>query len=400
MADDFNAFFSENTQWVEQGAPVTGSGEPPKPPASRREQRRRRERRRRRRVISIIAIIVVMALLICGGVFGFHKLKSWSDARKAAQEVAQIADYTGEGDEDVSFTVESGWDASKIAQALYKAEIIKSPEAFTSAAMATNATLYPGTFALKKHMRAESVLKILSDQNNASGFLEVRAGERVSDVIASAAQLSGIDQGEFDSIIKGGGSGILPEEAGGSFEGWFEPGAYNISSMGSASEIISAMVEKRIDKLDELDVPSGEERERILNIASIAEAEVNWPEYYGKVTRVIMNRLDQGITLGMDSTVAYGNNVAPNMVDQAMLDDASNPYNTRKNAGLPPTPISNPGDNAIKAALNPEDGDWLYFVTVNLKTGETKFTTGSVDEQNAQFEQLVNEYKTQNENAN
>ena len=89
-------------------------------------------------------------------------------------------------------------------------------------------------------------------------------------------------------------------------------------------------------------------------IASIAEAEVNKADYYGKVTRVIENRLEQGMSLGMDSTVAYGNNVKPAQVTTEMTQDESNPYNTYKISGLPPTPISNPGDNAIQAALHPE----------------------------------------------
>ena len=80
------------------------------------------------------------------------------------------------------------------------------------------------------------------------------------------------------------------------------------------------------------------------------------------------------MSLGMDSTVAYGNDVKPAQVTTEMTQDESNPYNTYKISGLPPpTPISNPGDNAIQAALHPEGGNWLYFCTVNLDTGETKF---------------------------
>ena len=217
----------------------------------------------------------------------------------------------------------------------------------------------------------------------------------MSDVIANAAQLSGIDESEFQSVVDGGGSGILPAEAKGKFEGWFEPGQYDVKSKKSASDILKMMVDKRIAKLDELGVPTGDERERILNIASIAEAEVNIKDYYGKVTRVILNRLDKNMTLGMDSTVAYGNNVKSADITQAMLDDESNPYNTRIRKGLPPTPISNPGDDAIKAALHPEDGNWLYFVTVNLQTGETKFT----DNEDT-FNEYVQEYKNNNADAN
>lgn len=386
MADNFNDFFDENTHWVEGNAnPPSGSLEPPQPPKSRKEMRKRREKRKQRHTMVIIAVIVVIALIVCGGYFGVKKLKSIRDSQ--SQTTAVIADYPGPGDGDVQFTVEEGQGADVIAKNLFEQKIIKSAAAFTSVVMANDAKLYPGTFSLKKHMAASDVLTILSDSSNASGFLDVKSGERVTDVLDAAASLSGIDRSEFDTIVNGGGSGILPAEAGGSFEGWFEPGSYNVQSMTSASDILKAMVDKRIAKLDELGVPSGSDRERVMIIASIAEAEVNKSDYYAKVTRVIENRLDQGMTLGMDSTVAYGNNVKSAEVTTAMTQDASNPYNTYQIAGLPPTPISNPGDNAISAALNPEPGDWLYFCTVNLDTGETKFAA-TADEHNQNVAEL------------
>lgn len=397
MSQDFEEFFGENVRWEADGTDTAVPMQPPSPPRSRRDMRRQRERRKRRKMLTITAIVLVVALVFVGGYFGYRKLIQWRDANNSSETV--IKDYPGPGEGEVQFTVEQGQDATTIAENLYAADIIKSPEAFTSVVMSNNSVLYPGTFSLLKHMKAADVVAILSDQTQASGFLEVRSGERVSDVIAAAVELSGLAQSDFDAIINGGGSDILPAEANGDFEGWFEPGSYDVQNK-TAEEIISAMVESRIAKLDSLGVPTGEERERILIMASIAESEVNSPEYYGKVTRVILNRLEQGITLGMDTTVAYGLGITADELTDAMLQDDSNPYNTRLHTGLTPGPISNPGDNAIKAALNPEQGDWLYFVTTNLQTGETKFTTGTMDEQNAQFEQYVNEYKTTNENAN
>ena len=93
-----------------------------------------------------------------------------------------------------------------------------------------------------------------------------------------------------------------------------------------------------------------------MNIASIAESEACNPDDYGKVARVILNRIDQDMPLGMDSTVAYGFNTTGSKLTDEQLEDGSNPYNTRVNKGLPPTPISNPGDSAIQAAMNPPEG--------------------------------------------
>ncbi len=163
----------------------------------------------------------------------------------------------------------------------------------------------------------------------------------------------------------------------------------------SAKEILKKMVDARIAKLDSLGVPTGDERERILNIASIAESEVGNEQYYGQVARVILNRIADGMPLGMDTTVAYGLGISASQLTDAQLNDSGNEYNTRIHKGLPPTPISNPGDNAILASMNPPEGKWMYFVTTNLQTGETKFV-----ETEAEFWKIRDEYKNNNKDAN
>ncbi|OQM50837.1 YceG family protein [Bifidobacterium catenulatum] len=394
MTDNLNDFFSDNAQWVDSSDDTSfNSAMPPQPPKSRRDMRRRREQKRRRLYITIIAALVVVILIGVGGFSGVRALKRWKAANEANSQ-SQIEDYTGPGDKEVTFTVESGQGAAEIAENLVKAKIVKSAAAFTSAVSGAAATLYPGSYTLKTHMKASDVVKILSDQSQAGGFAEIRAGERVSDIIANAAQASGIDVSEFQAIIDGGGSGILPEEAGGKFEGWLEPGSYNAQNK-SAEDIIKSMVDARIAKLDDLGVPTGSERERILIIASIAESEVGSDKYYGQVARVILNRIDSDMALGMDTTVAYGLGISASRLTDDQLNDDSNPYNTRIHKGLTPTPISNPGDDAIKASINPPEGKWMYFVTTNLQTGETKFV-----ETEDEFWKIRDEYKSNNENAN
>ena len=318
MADNFNDYFEENTQWVtgNSAAPVV---EPPKPPKSRREMRKRRKNRQRKRWLIAVIVIVVLGLVGSGVYFGVRHIS----AVRAQNEVnARLTeDYEGPGTGQVSFTVESGEDALTIGRKLVKAGVVKSAEAFANVVGANNVNLYPGTFELKKHMSNADAMKILSDTSNAKGFFDVKAGERVSDVIKGAAEMSGIAESDFQSIVDGDGSGILPSEANDKFEGWLEPGQYDIKSKTSAKEILKMMVDRRIAKLDSLGAPTGSEREKILNMASIAEAEVNQKDDYGKVVRVILNRLAKDMTLGMDSTVAYGNNVKSSQITQKMLDD-------------------------------------------------------------------------------
>jgi aminodeoxychorismate lyase len=139
------------------------------------------------------------------------------------------------------------------------------------------------------------------------------------------------------------------------------------------------MVARTIAQLNELKVPK-ESYHTVLTKASIVEREVAKDQYYGQVARVIENRLEQVDDetqgkLQMDSTVLYGLGRSGGIPTSAELADANNVYNTYAHQGLPPGPIGSPGEGAIKAVLNPPAGSWLYFVTIDLKTGETLFAS-------------------------
>ena len=110
----------------------------------------------------------------------------------------------------------------------------------------------------------------------------------------------------------------------------------------------------------------------MLIVASIIEQEVNQEQYRAKVARVLYNRLDKGRKLELDSTVAYAENLKTNTTTPKDRRSRSR-YNTYRYKGLPPGPISAPGKAALQAAAQPDKGKWLYFVTVNFDTGETKF---------------------------
>jgi uncharacterized YceG family protein len=100
----------------------------------------------------------------------------------------------------------------------------------------------------------------------------------------------------------------------------------------------------------------------VLIIASMVEKEAAAPEERGKIARVIYNRLHHGMVLGIDATIRYGLGVpATQSLRESQL-NMIHPYNTRRVAGLTPTPIANPGLASIQAAAHPEPGDWLFFV--------------------------------------
>ena len=110
----------------------------------------------------------------------------------------------------------------------------------------------------------------------------------------------------------------------------------------------------------------------LIIIASIIQAEGDIKDF-SKISRVIRNRLQIGMPLQMDSTVHYVKKVRGSVFLSTQSTLLKSPFNTYRKYGLPPAPIGNPGLDAIKAAINPADGNWLYFITVS--PGDTRFTS-------------------------
>jgi UPF0755 protein len=110
---------------------------------------------------------------------------------------------------------------------------------------------------------------------------------------------------------------------------------------------------------------------QVLVVASLLQAEAA-PNDFGKVARVIYNRLAADMPLQLDSTVSYALGVTALQLSEDQLRTPS-PFNTYLRRGLPPRPINSPGEAAIEAALSPPKGKWLYFVLLDPKTRETKF---------------------------
>ncbi|MEU7581542.1 endolytic transglycosylase MltG [Streptomyces sp. NPDC041068] len=169
----------------------------------------------------------------------------------------------------------------------------------------------------------------------------------------------------------------LPSDAGGNPEGYLFPATYPISSQSTPASVLSYMVNTANKKFSGGHVTAGADRNAVnvyqtVTIASMVEAEAGSKEDMGKVARVIYNRLDQGMPLQMDSTINYALNRST-LATSDRDTKISSPYNTYARMGLPPTPIGNPGEEAMRAATSPTAGDWLYFVTV--KPGDTRFTS-------------------------
>ena len=356
---------------------------------SRRDTQRLRRRERRRRSVTVAGVIALLVVLCGGGAWVFSEMNENGSFAWIQDEFAR--DYPGPGYGSVQFTVYANDTATEIGERLAAQHVVASKRVFVNAVEADNdqSNLQPGTFDLKYHMSAQEAIAILVNPDKAKDLIQIRSDTRAIDIVSqTVADNPAWTAAEVTAARNNKGVGVLPTCANGSYEGWLQPGTYDPKSYKTPADMLAAMVKARIAALDALKVPTGPEREKILTIASIIGGEVNQSQYYGKVSRVIANRLAQNMPLGMDSVIAYGNNTQDSELTETMLTDASNPYNDRIHAGLPPTPINQPNSEMIEAAMNPTPGDWLYFVTVNLDTGETEFT-----DNNAQFQQYKSQYE-------
>jgi UPF0755 protein len=295
-------------------------------------------------------------------------------------------DYTGSGSGEVLFTINEGEIGDQIANNLVDAGVIKSFDPFYALLLAQEpaAVFIPGVYALKQQMSSPAALDALLDPaNRVENRVVIPEGTVLSVALVTIAESLQIPLEEVQAAAADVASFGLPPEAT-TLEGFVYPATYTFNPGVSAVEVLTTMVSESLATLDALGVPV-EERWHTIVMASVIQRESGSPENDFMVSRVFQNRIDQGMTLGSDVTTCYGAGLVGKdciYITQAQLDDATNLYNTRLLPGLPIGPISNPGKTAMDAARNPADGPWLFFVTVNLQTGETIFSE-TVEEHDA-----------------
>jgi UPF0755 protein len=358
-----------------------------RPRGSRSQQRRSRKRRKRQRrkgaAASVFAVLVILLILAGAGYFGF----TW------IRDVVTVKDFSGPGSGEVVVQIEEGATASDVAVDLEKQGVVASARAFVNAigAAGKGASLQPGQYKLRKGMSAAAAVELLDPKNRIRDDLTFQEGLRLSKIYEQLAEATGKSVDDFKKAAKGDIG--LPKYANGRLEGFAFPATYEINDKMSASDILTAMVDRfthtanKIDLVKEADQIGYSPRDIII-IASIVQAESGSVEDMPKVARVIYNRLQRNppMKLQMDSTTMYGLNKYDIAATEAETKSKSL-YNTYQHQGLPPGPISNPGDHAIEAALHPADGAWLWFVTTDPKKGITKFT-----DKETEFWQLRDEF--------
>lgn len=340
---------------------------------------------RRRGRIFISSVLIVMLLLIGGG--GVWVWSSYGD--KISQALGWTSnDYEGEGHGEVLLTITEGQIGGDVAEALANADVVKTSEAFYDLLLQQpeEVNFQVGTYRLKQQMSAAAALAALQDDGNRMELtVTIPEGMAALDALELTAGVVNIPFEDFKAAAANPTAFGVPAEFP-SIEGFLFPATYTFEPDDTAESIIQTMVDRMWQALDQHGV-AHEDAWRVLTLAAMVQREAGSRlEDFPKVARVFLNRIDIDMLLQSDATVSYGTgNTHTVWTTDEERADKSNKYNTYANPGLPAGPISLPGDTAIEAATNPASGPWLYFMPVDLSSGETEFAeTAEQHQQNVE----------------
>lgn len=348
--------------------------QPPPPP--RRSGAGRRRAVRRRRFRGCLPLLVAILILGVGAWLGGGALVD-----KVKELAGSAPDYPGPGTGSVTVQVREGDSAAAIGRTLKAEGVVKSVDAFTDAAVADERSrgIQVGYYELKAEMKAADALAVLVDPENLiQARVTIPEGYRIKDIIPAIAKNTDITRAQVRAALAKPASLGLPPESGGEPEGYLFPATYSVAPDETARSLLRQMVAKTKEIEAELDIAAkaaelGFTPQQILTVASILEYEGSRDQDYPKIARAIYNRLEAGMRLQSDATVAYANDLEGTVWTTEEERRNPSPYNTYVHTGLPPGPIGSPGEKTIEAALNPADGPWIYWLVVNLRTGETRF---------------------------
>lgn len=335
----------------------------------------RTEPHRRRR--TWIPILLAVALVLGGG---------WVAVKQLGLSLPSIGggddgggDFAGEGEGRTTVRIEPGSSGMDMGQALEESGVVKSGRTFARVFGADpNASrIQPGTYTLRKEMSAASALKLMMQPGSRVGAgVTIPEGLWATEIFRKLSKATDVPVAEYQKV-KASSLG-LPAGADGRLEGYLFPSTYEFRKGTSAQDQLQAMVRRFKQQVQPLQVRA-DQLPRVVTLASIVQAEAAPGPDAPKVARVVENRIKPGSEtqgrLEMDSTVHYLLQKRGTITTSDKDRRSTSPFNTYVQKGLPPGPINNPGIAAIKAAMNPTPGSWLYFVTVDLDTGKTLFSS-------------------------
>ena len=321
--------------------------------------------------MSSLKRLIGAGLVILLFTFSLFLMRSQSSSAPDFNDAQSVQDLP-----EVIVEVPNGATGSQIATILFDSGIVKSSQAYFRVAVgdARSQKVAPGSHRMTLKISARQALDQLLDPDRIPNLIRVAEGAWKSEV-EKAFITYGFTQQEVKkafSLLK------LPKGFSKS-EGLIFPAQYSFPQGTSAQAAAQSMIDRFSDDPYGRKLLQGNKdfsAQQLLTIASIVQAE-STNEDFSKVARVIYNRLNIGMPLQMDSTVHFIMQARGDIFLSRKSTTLNSPYNTYRKFGLPPGPISSPSSDAIKATLEPIQGDWLYFITV--APGDTRFTA-SFDE--------------------
>lgn len=363
----------------------------PAPPAGTFRPRRRR---RGNPVLKTLALLLAGVVFVGGAIFSFNAIRPFlPQVSLGGDEQSGPTDYEGEGSGEVTIEVPAGAAGGQIAEILAEKDVVASAGAFNAvlAAEPRASSIQPGTYRMANQMSAEAALgRLLDGTYREINGVTVREGLWVDETFALLAEATGHEVSEYEAVDPT--TLDLPEAAEGELEGFLYPSTYEFPPDATPQEQLQLMVDTGKQKYAELGLSDGEELRETIIKASIVQGEGMFSQDLPKIARVIENRLqpnpDTNGFLQMDSTIHFIEQQRGLAGTTDAQRESQDRHNTYAFPGLPSGPINSPGEAAITAVMQPEPGDWMYFVTVNPDTGETVFTTNLADH-NANVEKFL-----------
>ncbi|MGW5764571.1 endolytic transglycosylase MltG [Streptomyces tendae] len=367
-----HAFFAGGDADEDDDAPGDGRGG--------REDRRTRGGGKPKKRRSGCACLVV-CLVLGGGVagVGYFGYQFYQDRFGAAP------DYAGDGNgEQVTVTIPKGAGGSTIGQELKRQGVVKSVDAFIAAQQSNprGKSIQDGVYTLQKEMSADSAIELLLSPKSRSNLI-IAEGRRNADVYKLIDKRLEVKDGTTAKVAKSEYKSLgLPEWAlnhkgvKDPLEGFLYPSSYSAAKGQKPEDVLKQMVARANEQYEKIGLEQKAEGLglegpwELLTAASLVQAEGKTHDDFRKMAEVIYNRLKTDNTetnqkLQFDSTFNYLMGQSKIHISESEINTNPDPYNTYYHRGLPPGPISNPGEEALQAALNPTEDGWIYFVATD-----------------------------------
>ncbi|WP_159325249.1 endolytic transglycosylase MltG [Streptomyces tendae] len=367
-----HAFFAGGDADEDDDTPGDGRGG--------REDRRTRGGGKPKKRRSGCACLVV-CLVLGGGVagVGYFGYQFYQDRFGAAP------DYAGDGNgEQVTVTIPKGAGGSTIGQELKRQGVVKSVDAFIAAQQSNprGKSIQDGVYTLQKEMSADSAIELLLSPKSRSNLI-IAEGKRNADVYKLIDKRLEVKDGTTAKVAKSEYKSLgLPDwalnhkDVKDPLEGFLYPSSYSAAKGQKPEDVLKQMVARANEQYEKIGLEQKAEGLglegpwELLTTASLVQAEGKTHDDFRKMAEVIYNRLKTDNTetnqkLQFDSTFNYLMRQSKIHISESEINTNPDPYNTYYHRGLPPGPISNPGEEALQAALNPTEDGWIYFVATD-----------------------------------